>query len=97
MIDIGHFNGFDSAVTELVDLWADSDAAALVPRSFLDDKASDSATPSVIAIGNASEEGDYTGPFAIGHPHFGAVNYPLIAVAFCLTPQGPGIGTTVRF
>ena len=97
MVDIGHFDGFNSAVTELVDLGADSDAAALVPGCFLDDKASNSATVSVIAIGNASEEGHHTGPFAISHPHFGAINYPLIAVALCSTTQGPGIGTAVRF
>src|SRR5439155_4204251 len=90
---VGHLDGLEAAVAELVDGATDADATRARPWRLLDHEACD-------ALGRAGRESHEPGAFAVRHPHLGAVDDVLVAVWSRAAPQGlrvaPRVGLRER-
>src|SRR5207244_10594794 len=86
---VGHLDGLEAAVAELVDGAADADATRARPRRLLDHEAGD-------ALGRAGRESYEPGAFAVRHPHLRTVDDVLVAVERGAAPQGLRVAPRVR-
>ena len=88
---VGHLHRLHALVAQLGDGARHGEAVGARPWLLLHDEAGDAV------VGGAGQQHHHLGPHAVGHPHLGAVDDPLVAVGLRPAADVAGVAARVGF